>query len=205
MADQMHGKVFENLVKAANGMFGYAAADRHRAPDEPFDIGAELDICHGLATSVKTTNGSTITLSDARSFWQSLERAPYRILVGHYRQRRDRKTFFQISEFIVKPEHAKALLGEVTLAEIETFHNGMKGFGKGAHVAARAWAIEEKQRLGKRLGHVTLNPKIDSKSQRRLQCSVDLRNLWSTCGVHHHTSAFGKIALPVSILSGPRR
>jgi len=36
----MHGKSFENLIKAANGIFKHAAADRERASTDIFDIRA---------------------------------------------------------------------------------------------------------------------------------------------------------------------
>ena len=38
--NQMHGKSFENMIKAANGIFNYAVADRKRTSTDIFDIRA---------------------------------------------------------------------------------------------------------------------------------------------------------------------
>ena len=82
--NQMHGKSFENLIKAANGIFTYAAADRKRSPNDRFDIQAEDDCSRQFPTSIKSTQNSVVGLSDARLFWQSFNFVPYRILVGRY-------------------------------------------------------------------------------------------------------------------------
>jgi len=50
--NQMHGKSFENLIKAANGIFTFAAADRKRSPSERFDIAAPDDRALGIPTSI---------------------------------------------------------------------------------------------------------------------------------------------------------
>lgn len=82
--NQMHGKSFESLIKAANGIFTHAAADRKRSPNDRFDIRAEDDCDCGFPTSIKSTKNSIVGLSDARLFWQSFDCVPYRILIGRY-------------------------------------------------------------------------------------------------------------------------
>ncbi|MCY4186706.1 MAG: hypothetical protein OXD45_15515 [Rhodobacteraceae bacterium] len=66
--NQMHGKAFENHIKAANGIFSYAAADRKRSSGEKFDISGTDDTVRGIPTSIKSSNGDSIALSDARKF-----------------------------------------------------------------------------------------------------------------------------------------
>jgi len=207
MSDQMHGKTFENLVKASNhDRFKHSTPDRARRPDERFDISAEDDIKGGIPTSIKTTGGGTVGLSGAVQFWQSLDDAPYRILVGCYRQEDNRKIFDTICEFIVKPAHRQSLLGEISLKEVEEFHNGLKEFEKGRHQEAREWAKQHKASLSPKAGYVMLNPKIDSKTQRRLQCSIGLDDLGNaTGGKIEHTKQFGTLALPLHLVSNQRR
>lgn len=60
--NQMHGKSFENMIKAANGIFTLAAADRPRSPNQMFDIDDDDDHAFGFATAVKTTKTGTIGL-----------------------------------------------------------------------------------------------------------------------------------------------
>lgn len=216
-ASQMHGKVFENWIKSANGIFSYAASDRRRGANDMFDIGAEDDQKRKMPTSIKVAkanqNGEgTIALSDARVFWQSFDYRPYRLLVGLYRQEEGTKRFYEIHEFILQESKSakKQMLGEVSLKEVQDFHSRLGQFAAGADNAKRAreWAREQKERLKDRMGAVQLNPKIDSKKQRRLQCSVALSQLLSIAkesGDHAlYAERFGVHPLPLEIVSGRR-
>lgn len=204
MPNQMHGISFENCIKAANHIFDYAAADRVKGPTDIFDIDADLDIMHGFPTSIKATGSNSIALSDARRFWNSLDLAPYRILVGYYRQIEEKKVFHQIDEYIIRPEHRYALLGSIDEDDISFFHNSLQFFGEGQHKEARLWAKEKNIEYEGVLGAVKLNPKIDSKKQRRLQCSVNSNILEFICGVTNYTENFGNLILPLTILSTRR-
>lgn len=206
----MHGKSFENMIKAANGVFTLAAADRPRSPNQMFDIDANDDHAFGFPTSIKTTKAGTIGLSDARQFWHSFNLVPYRILIGRYWQDRNIKVFDAIHEIILQPYYRADLLGEISEAEINDFHEGLKAFGPGREQQrlASAWAQEQKRALQHKVGFVALNPKIDSKNQRRLQCSVTLTNLASILRSDDqmlHREVFGKLPLPLRIVSGQRK
>lgn len=204
---QMHGKSFENAVKSANGIFSYATADRKRTPNSRFDIAAEDDKERGIPTSIKSTGSDSVSLSDARRFWESFNFAPYRMLIGKYHQENDKKIYGEIHEFILREKYRSALLGEVTQSEIEDFHNGLKNFGKGQHLEAREWHRKQNQDLSERLGIVYLNPKVDSKTQRRLQCSVSLSELMRVVDSRDHTvhsERFGTIPLPYETISKRR-
>lgn len=126
--NQMHGKVFENIVRAS-GRFSHAASDRKRTPDDRFDVGAEDDNEIGVPTSIVTTGGKNVYLSDARRFWESFMFAPYRILIGQYSQVNDRKYFHTIFEIIIQPEYKSAILGNVSQAEVDAFTKGSKALG----------------------------------------------------------------------------
>ena len=204
MHNQMHGKSFENRIKSANGIFSYAAADRGRQPDERFDIGRQDDNSLGIPTSVKTTGSETIFLSDARKFWESIDYAPYRVIVGRYKQADNIKRFYKISMFIIKPEHKGMLFGTVERDEIRLFHEGLTEFEFGEHEAAREFAREQKSQLQNRLGEVKLNPKIDSRTQRRLQCSIHFDAVKTITDVEEFTESFGNLVLPLSIISTKR-
>ena len=206
--NQMHGKSFENMIKGANGIFSFAAADRKRSPNERFDIAAADDHAFGYPTSIKSTGTDTISLSDARQFWQSFDYVPYRILVGLYKQDGRTKAFYAIHEIILLERYRSDLLGEITAEEISEFHEGLKRFGLGEHKEAREWARQCKQKLLPKAGPIILNPKIDSKKQRRLQCSVSLQKLRAVMDDHDqklHTGEFGNLLLPIRIVSGTRQ
>ncbi len=208
-SSQMHGKSFENHLKAANnGIFSYAAADRKRSPNDLFDISAEEDLDRGIPTSIKSTGSDSIPLSDARRFWGTFDLAPYRMLVGRYLQEKDIKKFNIIHGFVIRSKYRHELLGDVDLAEIVDFHEGLRKFEKGRHAEAREWHTRRNNELKERLGLVRLNPKVDSKTQRRLQCSVSLSALIDIVDRDDytvHTKSFGTIVLPLKIISSPRK
>jgi len=207
-SQMVHGKVFENMIKGANGIFSFAAADRKRSPGDKFDIGGRDDNSLGIPTSIKTSGTNSVALSDARSFWESLDSSPYRIIIGLYEQVENKKIFFEIHELIIKEKYRSALLGRVTLEQVTEFHDKLRGFPSGAHHQAREWAKERNANLKAGIGLVTLNPKIDSKNQRRLQCSIDLTRAISMLNEEDyklHREKFGIVPLPLKIISGRRR
>lgn len=206
MADQSHGKRFEDFVKAS-GLFP-GSADQSRSPTSGFDIEARFDRERGLPTSVKTTGNNVVALSDARRFFDTS--GSYRMIVGKYRQVADRKEFAEIHEFILTAEALRHLQGSLTSQVVSDFHNGLllTEFPLGAHAEARRWAREQRSLLAGRATQIILNPKIDSQSQRRLQCSVGLASLTDAAmgfGEYRlHTESFGNWALPI-IQKSPRR
>ncbi|MYK44495.1 MAG: hypothetical protein F4039_10490 [Gammaproteobacteria bacterium] len=206
--NQMHGKAFENHIKAANGIFSYAAADRKRSTGERFDISGDDDLVLKIPTSIKSSQGEVIALSDARKFWESFDYVPYRILVGVYLQRENEKEFREIHEIIIREDYREYLLGTVTLDQVTNFHNGLLGFKRGRHAEARGWADERLEELRTDLGLVYLNRKIDSKTQRRLQCSVGLSDLIEVVNRRDytlHNLEFGNLILPLRIKGGSRK
>lgn len=149
MPSQMHGKTFENAVKSANGIVTYAVADRKRGPSDPFDIDGKDGTEKNIPTSIKSTQSDSIPLSSAPRVWRSLDYAPYRMLVGLYRQEDDRKAFESIHEFTLRKSHRKALLGSVSRQEIDDYDAKLKGFPRGHHdrvlragAEGRAWPCE---------------------------------------------------------------
>ena len=183
-----------------------------------FDIEARFDKVLHLPTSVKVTGTDTVTLSDARRFWSISE--PFRMFVGSYIQHTAQKEFHTIHEFIVHGAMLSALFGRITQAEVAAIHTGLGSgqFPRGKHKEARAWARASIARLVDQRGLVVLNPKIDSKTQRRLQCSASLRALqglaeqFPTYAARRTTQAsytahrdqLGRMALPVRLVSDQR-
>lgn len=208
--NQMHGKTFENLIKGSGGIFRYATSDRQRSQSERFDIDGEDDHCKGYPTSIKSTGSNTVGLSDARAFWQSFSYTPYRIVVGKYEQLIDEKVFNEIHEVIIRTEYREALLGQITESKVTEFHDGLRDYGAGKEQQrlAQIWAKGLKQQLSELKGVVELNPKIDSKNQRRLQCSIQLallRDVVSPSDYTVHKEKFNVLGLPIRIVSGSRR
>lgn len=213
MSSQRHGKQIEDILKA---MLFPGSADAARPATAGFDIESKFDKKFGLATSIKAAKGSRgVMLADARAFWQI--KGPFRLLVGGWVQRDDEiKEFYEIHEFIIQQAMLDELRGNATFSQIKSLHEGLglKNFPQGQHAEARKWAQAQKKLLPTR--PVVLNPKIDSKAQRRLQCSVNLPKLVSVVqkypplfpGLPNHaiyTKKFRDLILPQLIGSPPRR
>jgi hypothetical protein len=81
-----------------------------------------------------------------------------------------------IREFLISVAEHKKLIGSVSLKEVEDFHNLLLTFGYGQHEIARTTAAKLKSQMTTR-SIVQLNQKIDSKKQRRLQCSIVIDEL----------------------------
>jgi hypothetical protein len=205
--NQLHGKKFEDLIKAC-GLFP-GSADGGRPVTARFDIEAKFDKQLQLPTSIKSTGGDGVGLSDARRFWR-IEEA-YRMIVGCYQQEHDVKVFGQVHEFLLDQAILAELRGDVSYDEVEAFHQGLSltVFPKGSHANARAWAQAQKEIYAGRESAIILNPKIDSKTQRRLQCSVSLAALIEKCAAHGqyvvHTDWIGEFKLPLTLNSSARK
>jgi hypothetical protein len=204
--NQLHGKKFEDQIKGC-GLFS-GASDTGRSVTSGMDIEARFDKIHGLPTSIKTTGGNVVTLSDARRFW-AID-YPFRMLVGSYRQMADVKQFDVVHEFLLAKGDLADLKGDVVAAEVERLHSGIgqRAFPLGMHREARVWMGGQKRALTNQNSKIILNAKIDSQSQRRLQCSVrltDLVSLTEAEGTYvRHDQIIGDLLLPIRLRSSQR-
>ena len=203
--NQMHGKNFEDMIKSTFR----GSADSGRRNTSPFDIEGVFDKELHLNTSIKTTklslrNAEVFSMSDARRIFSLNE--DFRMLIGLYEQRDQRKTFVKVLEYIVKKEDLEKLRGEVTLEMVEKFHEKLKSFPEGKHKEARIYHKKENAKM-KDKTLITLNPKIDSKNQRRLQCSFKRKVLESILPpeqIKVYDEEYKDLLLPITIKSGQR-
>ena len=193
--NQLHGKAFEKLIL----QYKFPACPTNLKSNLKFDVPKEYDKELGLNTAIKVSCNNIIGLSDARSFWLIDE--DVRFVIGLYQQLKNYKRFIKIYEVIISPENIKKLQGDIGFKEIESFHNKLLSFGRGRHDKARDYAKKVKKELQAK-SLIVLNPKIDSKIQRRLQCSVSLELL-----LQHAVSAeeflvnYAGLAMPFKIKS----
>lgn len=207
--NQLHGLTLEDIIRKSGRFPG--AETLRCMPTAKVDIPAEFDQHYGLATSIKATKRTIIDLGDARRIWQQIQNEPIRFLIGRYAQFTNMKTFGEFLEVHTSPTMAADLLGDITLEDVERFHFeiGLSNFPKGDHANARRWAKEHKRLLESRTGAIQLHPKIDSKSQRRLQCSIDIKRLEAIALKHKqyirvYDECFETVQIPFSIQSTPR-
>lgn len=124
---------------------------------------------------VKSTKGNKIDYADARRFWNQED--PFELIVVKYRQDTCYKVAEEIYTFNVFAEHLKQLKDPFDFNYVNDFHEALKGFprGKEGQMAAKKYHFS-KDKKGR---YFSLNPKVDSKDQRRLQFSTTIENLCS--------------------------
>lgn len=200
---QMHGKAFENMLKAV-----FNASDTKRLSTSKFDIEAKFNKETNSPVSIKTMKKDTksICMSDARRFFEETE--DFTMIVGLYVQKDKRKVFEEVREYYISAENLKKLKGDISLDDVTSLHESLKTFEYGKHIEARIFAKNKLKEIKSKTSSILLNPKIDSQSQRRLQCSLPIDKLERVIGnenIKIHKESFGFLTLPIVIFSEERK
>lgn len=198
-SSQQHGFVVEDLLKKEFDRYafhqGIAPPPIYTRYTAKFDVPSHRDpYGKGLPTSIKTAQYSgpktLVCMSDAVRIVGLGQVPQMRLLVALYQQEGDQKNFCEVREYIVQGDEWKTLMGDVPAEVIEDFHNDLK---HPDHKKARSIAREWKKRVRNEYpSDMRWNAKIDSKNQRRLQCSVRLEDLERAILDKNRIRVFGK-------------
>jgi hypothetical protein len=163
---QRHGLVFEEWVRET-------FFDGYRPPSytQRWDIPAAANPRFGdVPVNPKAAKyGTPVDLGDALRQFAIDE--PFILVIGFWRQDGDEKRFVNIVAPRIEPALWKKLWGPVTLADLQRLDAVIKDKTRTPE-QARLAALEMKSRPPFSQAIIVLNPKIDSKTQRRLQCSL---------------------------------
>ena len=180
---QKHGFSFEKWVR--NTFFdGYEGtymqkwdipANQERYPLIPESF-------RNKPVSVKTAKyGSPIGLGDI--IRQRNISVPFVMIAGFWRQRtKEEKWFEEIEAVLFTPASWNALWGDLSIDKIRPTDSEIKDLGL-HYTEAREVAKSWKQRVVvPSHSTIVVNPKIDSKGQRRIQCSLPFDVFWESAG-----------------------
>jgi hypothetical protein len=163
---QRHGLVFEQWVRET-------FFDGYRPPNytQKWDIPAAANTRFGgVPVNPKAAKyGTPVDLGDALRQFAIDE--PFFLVVGFWRQEGDAKRFVNIVAPRIDPAQWRKLWGNVTLADLQRLEAVIKDKSLSPE-AARAAALKIKNAPPFTTAVIIVNPKIDSKTQRRLQCSL---------------------------------
>ena len=176
MEVQAHGNYYEDLK--TRQITGLSKADYDALKENGYTSG--MDIMKGLLSisdySIKTTNGNKIDCGDVLRRRQETD---YNLVVGCYSQVGDNKVFHTEYTFYIKPEHEQKLWGRMNYNLLADYVNYIKNIpaGKKAQQETKAERTLLKNCVSDKNALVKIHPKVDSKKQRRVQCSVKIKEL----------------------------
>lgn len=169
---QQHGLVFEQWVR--DTFFdGY----HPESYTQKWDIPAAANKNHGrVPVNPKATKfGAPVDLGDALRQIRISE--PFMLILGYWQQAGDTKRIVNIVAPTITPKQWQKLWAPVTLADLEKLDAVIKDRSlTPAQARERAQAIKKAPPFSQSV--IVVNPKIDSKGQRRLQCSLRFADLF---------------------------
>lgn len=200
---QQHGLVFEQWVQDT-----FFAGYRPASYTQKWDIPALANRAHGgIPVNPKATKyGTPVDLGDALRQFQIDE--PFLLVIGFWQQDGDEKRFVNIVAPRIEPAEWRKLWGAITLADLQRLDATIKDKSLTPE-QARAAALELKRRAPFSQAIIEVNPKIDDKTQRRLQCSLRFADVFkylvpgATSAAQPHPALWG-VAFPQPVASKPR-
>lgn len=210
-ASQEHGLEIERRIKKDMLQRSKGVFPAH-LPVEPghtakFDVPGYVDpYGKGIPTSVKSAKArqldALVYLADATRIADLRNHETTRLLVALYDQEGDRKVFREVREYLLTGAEWKKLMGNVPAGALEDFNQAIR---VPSADRARRFARQWKASLAERYPAAKMrwNPKIDSKNQRRLQCSVYLRDVEAVIADKSRIRVFGAPKDPVGVVRPP--
>lgn len=200
---QRHGYVFEKWVR--DTFFGgYVLPDYTQKWDIPKEINKNHD---GLPCNMKAVKyGTLVDMGDALRQFQVDE--PFILIIAFWQQEGDKKRIVNIIAPTVTPKLYRSLWEPITLEDLKRLDAVVKDRKLG-YREARAAAQKIKSVPPFTRAIITVNPKIDERSQRRLQCSLSFRNVFKHLAPQadpkpHETPRLFGVSAPGPFLSPPR-
>jgi hypothetical protein len=153
----------------------------HRAPIKKndtsvHDIFKEENALDSTETqSIKTTGGNQIDCGDVLRLFDYNYKEKHTMIVFCYKQETSKRVINRILELNMNEEFKNVLFGSVTREQIEELDKYIKGIPKNQKPTKEysdTYKKMAKQLKEKSNGWISYAPKVDSKSQRRLQGSI---------------------------------
>ena len=198
MEVQAHGNAYEDrVIRERTGM----SKEEYDAL-KPNGYTSEFDLSKGKVVdyngSIKTTKNNTICCSDVV---RKMTHTNYRLIVGQYNQVGKEKVFHTEYEFFITPDDDKMLWGKMNIQEVREFVEYVKSIpaGKDGQLKTKSHRQMLQEQIQDTEALFKLNPKVDSKNQRRVQCSLHIDKLISA-GVK-----YTKRDISYTVVSSPRK
>ena len=148
--------------------------------------------------SIKTTKTGRI---DCGSILTRMKEYDYKLIIGIYNQVNEYKIFHTEYIFNITKENYNVLWGDLNYGEVEKFVKFIQQIpsGKEGQQRTKKERTYLKSLLECRNSLMKINPKVDSKIQRRVQCSISLKDLLKS-GITYEVNS-----IDFKIQSNPRK
>jgi hypothetical protein len=146
---------------------------------DEWDVSKDFNVNYGgVPVSIKTAKyRSPVGLGDALRQYRISE--DFLLIVGFWQQEASKKRIVNIVAAPITVALWQSLWHPITESDLLKLDSTIKDRTL-TYQQARVSAQQIKSQPPFTQAHITLNPKIDSKSQRRLQCSLGFSTLFST-------------------------
>jgi len=206
---QHHGFTFEKWVR--DTFFDQYEGSYMQKWDIPPEKNNQENVPYeyrNLPVSVKTARfGSPVALGDVGR-QRSID-VPFLMIVGFWKQRTpSEKWVEEIGVALFTVPAWSGLWGALSIDEISEIDLRIKNMTlsyPAARQSAQAWKSKNVAGSG---AEMVINPKIDSKRQRRIQCSIPFRTFWRMAGripLPTDTPSLFGVSFQNPVVSGSRK
>jgi hypothetical protein len=173
---QAHGNKYENKVIFERTGLSKREYDKlkKKGYTSPFDLVSGLVVDYDAG--IKATGSNTVCCSDIQ---RMISHGEYRLIVGVYDQVDSQKVFHTEYEFFFKEDDFTTLWGNTNVEKLNEYVSKVKSIDKGAEGQRQYQLVAEswKSEVTDDNALFVINPKVDSKKQRRVQCSLHIDKL----------------------------
>ena len=208
---QAHGNNFENEIHLA--VHGKTKKEYEKLIEGGHI--SKFDIVEGTLAdfngSVKTAKGNGVGCGDIRRMYEGTKGNTITFIVGVWKQTGKKvKTFSTIYEFYIDPSHHNVLWEGMklnTLSKFDCYIKSIPHGKKGQKANQKLWKEKRADiyhEEGK--GLMSIDAKVDSEKQRRVQCSFKIKKMIEA-GIPHQefTDEYRGILLPYIYDKSPAR
>jgi|TARA_R100001443_G_scaffold453_11_gene1799 hypothetical protein len=174
---QLHGNNFEDLK--IRELTGLSKKDYDSLKGKGGYTSA-MDLIEGLIVdknySIKTAKGNKVDCGD---ILRRMREDNYTIIVGQWSQDGLQKIFHTEYTFNIKSGDKKKLWGDMNYDDVVSFDKFIKSIphGKEGQQTTKEEREIRKNKISCDKALMSIHPKVDSKNQRRVQCSFKISDL----------------------------
>lgn len=211
MESQSHGLEFEDrIIRCVTGL------SKKEYDNTKKDGGyvSSMDIVAGNRSernySIKTCrDAKNINCADITRFMQHCRDTEFTMIVGAWRQSGNYKIYYKILEFDFHPSNYQKIWGKLDIADIRPFVEYVRSIpnGRAGQISTRSERMRRKDLIVESTGDclAKINPKVDSGTQRRVQCSMQVDKLKdSGIPYREYDKTYMMMEIPYEQESGPR-